>query len=159
MTIIALLCVDRWGRRKFLLTGAILMGVAILCLGLVTHLQDHSLSEDTCSENDICVQSAGDHSNLYNQSHQTIYGNHGDDIHNLTNLDVNTLLPNVTDGTPLLHGDEAGKVVAFIALMTYVAAYAIGFGPGREIQSFLKEDFRGGEVIINSVKISTSQFK
>ncbi|XP_033738281.1 solute carrier family 2, facilitated glucose transporter member 10-like [Pecten maximus] len=122
MTVIALLCVDKWGRRKFLLTGAILMGVAILCLGLVTHLQNHKLDKETCSESEACVPGHHQHQKfLYNQSHSLT----GD---NLTNSIITTL-SNSTDDAPLVHGDTAGKVVAFIALMTFVAAYAIGFGP------------------------------
>ncbi|XP_021374805.1 solute carrier family 2, facilitated glucose transporter member 12-like isoform X2 [Mizuhopecten yessoensis] len=124
MTVIALLCVDKWGRRKFLLTGAILMGVAILCLGLVTHLQNHTLSKETCSETEVCVPSSGNHIHqvfLYNQSY-SITGV------NLTNSGLATQ-SNSTGDTPLVHGDKAGRVVAFISLMTFVAAYAIGFGP------------------------------
>ncbi|XP_060062554.1 solute carrier family 2, facilitated glucose transporter member 10-like [Ylistrum balloti] len=124
MTVIALLCVDKWGRRKFLLTGAVLMGTAILCLGLVTHLQNHTLNKKTCSESEVCVPSTDNHQHqvfLYNQSNSFTGAN-------LTNPSIANQ-SNSTDHTPLVHGDKAGRVVAFIALMTFVAAYAIGFGP------------------------------
>ncbi|XP_069128335.1 solute carrier family 2, facilitated glucose transporter member 12-like [Argopecten irradians] len=116
MTVIALLSVDKWGRRKFLLTGAVLMGIAILCLGLVTHLQNHKLQKETCMESEECVLGSNHQNLLYNQSHV---------VTNLTNPNIT----NSTEDTPLVHGDKAGRVVAFIALMTFVAAYAIGFGP------------------------------
>jgi MFS family permease len=54
MTIVALLCVDRWGRRKFLITGASLMGFSLLVLGFVTHYETGESIVNPCQEELYC---------------------------------------------------------------------------------------------------------
>ena len=54
MTIIALFCVDKFGRRKFLLTGAILMGISILTLGIVCHFEQSGVPSKSCIDQTDC---------------------------------------------------------------------------------------------------------
>ena len=58
MTVIALFCVDKFGRRKFLITGALLMGVSILTLGVVCHFEQSGTPAKTCVDDTNCHNTA-----------------------------------------------------------------------------------------------------
>ena len=136
MTMIALLCVDKGGRRKFLMAGAISMAISIFVLGVVTYFNSAGLTPKTCSDDfvDFCV---------LNNTHintpvinQTMYA----DISNSTSPLQTFLVPlggaleNTTSSVPtniLLQGSTARKAVAFVSLMAFVAAYSVSFGPGK----------------------------
>lgn len=53
---ITLCCVDKWGRRRFLLAGATLMGVSLLLLGIISHLNDHIYGSNPCQESVQCLE-------------------------------------------------------------------------------------------------------
>lgn len=54
MTVVALLCVDKFGRRKLLFIGSLLMGISIFTLGLVCHFDGVSSRSITCTNNSHC---------------------------------------------------------------------------------------------------------
>ncbi|XP_060559321.1 solute carrier family 2, facilitated glucose transporter member 10-like isoform X2 [Ruditapes philippinarum] len=54
MTIIALICVDKFGRRKLLLTGSTIMGVGIFILGIVCHFESASIPNKACVDHSHC---------------------------------------------------------------------------------------------------------
>ena len=54
MTIIALICVDKFGRRKLLLIGATLMGLSIFTLGIVCHFESASIPNKACVDHSHC---------------------------------------------------------------------------------------------------------
>ena len=132
MTVIALLCVDRWGRRKFLLTGASLMGLSLLVLGLVTHYESGESIVNPCQEDLYC----------HIQSHNSSFYNSSLNSSLQTEIPItnSTVISNVTKNSTshslmqfILHGEGVGKVLAFTALLTFVAAYGFSFGPGIRI--------------------------
>jgi len=55
MTVIALLCVDKFGRRRLLVTGALLMGISIMTLGAVCQLDATSRSDQACVDHTDCI--------------------------------------------------------------------------------------------------------
>ena len=65
MTIIALFCVDKFGRRKFLLTGAILMGISILTLGIVCRFEQSGIPSKSCIDQTNCKNIPGGNLNNY----------------------------------------------------------------------------------------------
>lgn len=54
MTVIALFCVDKFGRRKFLITGAVLMGISILTLGVVCQFEQSGTPVKPCEDQTSC---------------------------------------------------------------------------------------------------------
>ncbi|XP_052776267.1 solute carrier family 2, facilitated glucose transporter member 12-like isoform X2 [Mya arenaria] len=63
MTVISLVCVDRFGRRRLLYTGALMMGVSITTLGVVCQFQQGGQPNKACLDHSDC------HSNvLHNHS-------------------------------------------------------------------------------------------
>ena len=69
MTIIALFCVDKFGRRKFLVTGAILMGISILTLGIVCHFEQSGTPAKTCVDQTSCRNTnSANNKNYFNQT-------------------------------------------------------------------------------------------
>lgn len=151
-TIIALSCVDKWGRRKFLVTGASLMGIGVLLLGFLTHLDQHTMRIDPCEEDISCYhnslilnQSSSDSIHYLSHHNNINISNKHPDHHNSLPMIHPTLLPEfdntgmnstILNGTDHHHSEEPvhgatpGKVVAFLALMMYVAAFGFSFGPG-----------------------------
>ena len=126
MTIVALLCVDRWGRRKFLITGASLMGFSLLVLGLVTHYESGESIVNPCQEELYCKIPSNNTS--FNSSLQI-------EIHSRESYDsviYNFTTNNTTQSSVqfTLHGEDFGRIMAFTALLTFVAAYGFSFGPG-----------------------------
>ena len=72
MTIIALFCVDKFGRRKFLVTGAILMGISILTLGIVCHFEQSGTPAKTCVDQTNCRNTnSANNKNSQNYFNQT----------------------------------------------------------------------------------------
>jgi MFS family permease len=133
MTIVALLCVDRWGRRKFLITGASLMGFSLLVLGLVTHYETGESIVNPCQEELYCQIPS--HNTSFNSSLQI-------EIHSRESYDSvisNFTTNNTTQSTVqfTLHGEGFGRIMAFTALLTFVAAYGFSFGPGNSTFLFL----------------------
>ena len=126
MTIVALLCVDRWGRRKFLLVGATLMGMSLLVLGLVTHYDSGESITNPCQDDMFC-QSFNSSSVLLNSSLEI--QTHVREVTMISNLTANTTIYPIVPFK--LHGDDAGRVMAFTALLTFVAAYGFSFGPSK----------------------------
>ncbi|XP_076088552.1 solute carrier family 2, facilitated glucose transporter member 10-like isoform X1 [Mytilus galloprovincialis] len=124
MTIVALLCVDRWGRRKFLLVGATLMGISLLVLGLVTHYDSGESITNPCQDDMFC-QSFNSSSVLLNSSLEI--QTHVREVTVISNFTANTTVYPILPFK--LHGDDAGRVMAFTALLTFVAAYGFSFGP------------------------------
>lgn len=127
MTCIALACVDFWGRRKFLLSGATLMAVGILILGLITKFQDFLLKPYQCKEILDCIKSNLNNSQLANGLNSSI----------TTTLVGNTtaVVSEMTTTEPItpIEGAMLVKIVSLLALMLYVAAFAFSFGPGELI--------------------------
>ncbi|XP_045160564.2 solute carrier family 2, facilitated glucose transporter member 10-like isoform X2 [Mercenaria mercenaria] len=64
MTIIALICVDKFGRRKLLYVGATVMGISIFTLGIVCHFESASLPNKACVDHSHC-QSATEHTHAF----------------------------------------------------------------------------------------------
>lgn len=54
MTIFALLCVDKFGRRRLLYTGALIMAVSIIVLGIACHFQQGNIPEKACVDHSGC---------------------------------------------------------------------------------------------------------
>lgn len=73
MTVIALFCVDKFGRRKFLITGAILMGISILTLGVVCHFEQSGTPPKTCIDEINCHNTGNIPQNYVNISHKQIF--------------------------------------------------------------------------------------
>lgn len=126
MTIVALLCVDRWGRRKFLITGASLMGLSLLVLGLVTHYESGDSIVNPCQEELYCQMPS--HNTSLNSSLQ---------IESQPRVSYDSVISNFTTNNTTqsyvqfsLHGEDFGRIMAFTALLTFVAAYGFSFGPG-----------------------------
>ena len=72
MTVIALFCVDKFGRRKFLITGALLMGISILTLGVVCHFEQSGTPPKTCIDERNCHNTENIPQNYLNDSHEQI---------------------------------------------------------------------------------------
>lgn len=102
------------------------MGMSLLVLGLVTHYDSGEAITNPCQEDMFC-QSLNSSSVLLNSSLEiqmpvsevTVISNF------TTNTTVYPILPFK------LHGDDAGRVMAFTALLTFVAAYGFSFGPSK----------------------------
>lgn len=130
MTVVALLCVDKWGRRKFLLVGAALMCLSLLTLGLVTHYDSGESVIDPCQEEMYCASTAN--SSIVSKSSIS-----SSDIQSAMTTTLKPIIANFTETnktmtTPApitLHGENLGKVMAFAALLSFVAAYGFSFGP------------------------------
>ena len=73
MTVIALFCVDKFGRRKFLITGALLMGISILILGVVCHFEQSGTPPKTCIDETNCHNTENILQNYSNDSHEQIF--------------------------------------------------------------------------------------
>ncbi|KAK3089696.1 hypothetical protein FSP39_005693 [Pinctada imbricata] len=142
MTVISLCCVDRWGRRKFLLLGASLMALGILTLGLVSHLNDHTQDANPCLDNSHCFLNTSQPFLPTSSSIEHHLPNEQDPLHNndlthpnssFSNISSNaSLYSNLTDVTKKhihIHGSMLGKIAAFSSLVLYVAAYGFSFGP------------------------------
>lgn len=136
MTVITLCCVDKWGRRRFLLTGATLMGVSLLLLGIISHLNDHVYGSNPCQESVQCTQAATDLTNNftipYSTTPQVFIAN---ESYTLSEADwLSYYMDNYTATPPEephvhIHGSTLGKIAAFTSLMLYVAAFGFSFGP------------------------------
>lgn len=137
MTVITLCCVDKWGRRRFLLTGATLMGVSLLLLGIISHLNDHVYGSNPCQESVQCTQAATDLTNNftipYSTTPQVFIDN---ESYTLSEAEwLSYYMDNYTAAPPEephvhIHGSTLGKIAAFTSLMLYVAAFGFSFGPG-----------------------------
>lgn len=55
MTVIALICVDKFGRRRLLYTGAIIMGLSIFTLGVVCHFEQAAIPDKVCVDHSDCL--------------------------------------------------------------------------------------------------------
>ena len=74
MTVIALFCVDKFGRRKFLITGALLMCISILTLGVVCHFEQSGTPPKTCIDETNCQNTPLNTGNIpQNFSHEHIF--------------------------------------------------------------------------------------
>ena len=140
MTLIALSCVDKWGRRKFLMLGASLMAVGILTLGLVSHLNDHADDADPCSDVLYCNVNSTKPSSIIDSPTYDVSVIEHFEPNIYTNMSQMNISSNLTDlnhnktvreSHVHIHGSTAGKVAAFSALMLYVAAFGLSFGPGK----------------------------
>lgn len=58
MTIIALICVDKFGRRRLLYIGATVMGLSIFTLGVVCHFESASIPKKACVDHSHCESTA-----------------------------------------------------------------------------------------------------
>jgi len=125
MTIVALLCVDRWGRRKFLITGASLMGFSLLVLGLVTHYESGESIVNPCQE--LYCQIPSNNTSLNSSLQIKIHSRESYDSV-ISNFTKNNTTQSSVQFT--LHGEDFGRIMAFTALLTFVAAYGFSFGPG-----------------------------
>ena len=139
-TIISLLCVDRAGRRKFLLGGTTLMCVGIVTLGIMSnYLPAHTKQPCDIHQGYVLPMP---HNHSFVQQPQIL---NKPSTHNILNLMKNSSAINVKDhkskrifsGTVTtltpnsdLKIEEVHKWLAIVALMVFVAGYAIGFGPG-----------------------------
>lgn len=99
-TLVSLLLVDRMGRRKTLLLGALIMAVSLICLGVFALVQQQgsSVIRPTCTDSQPSNHSAN--ATLF------VCGSS-------SSSDVNPGL----------------RYMALAALMAYVAAYSFSFGP------------------------------
>ncbi|KAH3782648.1 solute carrier family 2, facilitated glucose transporter member 10-like isoform X2 [Dreissena polymorpha] len=64
MTVIALVCVDKIGRRKLLCTGSLFMGISIIALGTVCHFEQGTDPQKACVDHSSC-SSNDDHSHMF----------------------------------------------------------------------------------------------
>ncbi|XP_048760030.1 solute carrier family 2, facilitated glucose transporter member 12-like isoform X2 [Ostrea edulis] len=136
MTVITICCVDKWGRRRFLLTGASLMGVSLLLLGIISHLNDHVYGSNPCQESVRCSEALTNANfNLtmpYTTTPQMFDMN---ESYTLSELEwMAYIMDNYTITTTEephvhIHGSTLGKIAAFTSLMLYVAAFGFSFGP------------------------------
>ncbi|XP_062586008.1 solute carrier family 2, facilitated glucose transporter member 12-like isoform X1 [Saccostrea cucullata] len=136
MTVITLCCVDKWGRRRFLLAGATLMGVSLLLLGIISHLNDHIYGSNPCQESVQCLEALTEANRnisvFYTTTPQMFSIN---DSYTLSEADwLSYIMDNYTATTTEephvhIHGSTIGKIAAFTALMLYVAAFGFSFGP------------------------------
>lgn len=145
MTVITLCCVDKWGRRRFLLTGATLMGVSLLLLGIISHLNDHVYGSNPCEESVQCSETTTFFNvNVtvpYSTTPQVFIANESYTLSEAEwlsyYLDNYTTPPSPPSEPHVhIHGSTLGKIAAFTSLMLYVAAFGFSFGPG--ILSFTK---------------------
>lgn len=104
-TVISLSIVDRIGRRKALISGIAVMGIAVFVLAIFA-FQDSSASVSNGACHDL------DFSNT-----------------TTTYLNDTLLAKSVNGGCPPLNASRGLRMVAFIALVSYVCAYSFGFGP------------------------------
>ncbi|XP_014662710.1 PREDICTED: solute carrier family 2, facilitated glucose transporter member 12-like isoform X2 [Priapulus caudatus] len=126
-TVVALVCVDRAGRRRFLLAGATLMMLSIACLGIVTHVGVHLAAPDTCRTS----QNLSPPNETRLMDGWSAAGNVQSNLSGgLVGADAMASFAVVTtDSAPVSSGSGIAKYVCLISLMTYVCAYAFGFGP------------------------------
>ena len=75
MTVLALLCVDKFGRRRLLMTGAALMGLSIFTLGLVCHFQNEGVQSTPCLDRTNCHQDISNLSTILPHTIQNIHSN------------------------------------------------------------------------------------
>ncbi|XP_061191890.1 solute carrier family 2, facilitated glucose transporter member 12-like isoform X3 [Saccostrea echinata] len=136
MTVITLCCVDKWGRRRFLLTGASLMGVSLLLLGIISHLNDHIYGSNPCQESVQCLEALTEANHNFSIPYTTTPQMFSiNDSYTLSELDwLSYIMDNYTATTTEephvhIHGSTVGKIAAFTALMLYVAAFGFSFGP------------------------------
>ena len=54
MTIFALLCVDKFGRRRLLFTGALVMGISIIALGVACQFDRENIQTKVCVDHSDC---------------------------------------------------------------------------------------------------------
>ena len=128
MTVIALLCVDKWGRRKFLLVGAVLMCLSLFILGLVTHYDSGESITDPCEEEMYCVNTTS----VSVMLQSSVSSPNIQSTISTTTVMTNYTQTNQTTTTSItLHGAGLGKAMAFTALLTCVTAYGFSFGPGK----------------------------
>ena len=109
-TIISLSIVDKVGRRKALIFGITLMGLAVLVLGIFACVDNSEMSGKTCTEYHL-------------MNNVTINGN------NVSENDVNQTSINSEMTCPESTTSKSLRITAFVALVTYVCAYSFGFGP------------------------------
>ncbi|CAH1774013.1 unnamed protein product [Owenia fusiformis] len=149
-TIVSLLSVDKAGRRKFLIGGALGMMFSILLLAVLTQSLPQDMQVKDCNRNSVIAVNrtsngssliidfpddslkTADQAKLYRRS-----------VNNSSELYHTTQDPDESDSTKKgagpttvlpfdLNTDFAvatAKWAALFALMVYVASYAMGFGP------------------------------
>ena len=109
------------------------MGFSLLVLGLVTHYETGESIVNPCQEELYCQIPS--HNTSFNSSLQI-------EIHSRESYDSvisNFTTNNTTQSTVqfTLHGEGFGRIMAFTALLTFVAAYGFSFGPGNSTFLFL----------------------
>lgn len=100
-TVVSLLLVDRMGRRKTLLLGALIMAASLICLSVFAFVQQQGSDtmRPTCTDDQP------------------------------SNYSSNVTSPLTDDCGSSSHVNPALRYMALAALMAYVAAYSFSFGP------------------------------
>merc|ERR1719242_179080 len=109
-TAISLSIVDKVGRKKALISGIAVMGFAVLVLGIFASVDNSEVSGKPCTEYHLMK-------NLTNNNN------------NVTENDLNQILTNSEMTCPESTTSKSLRIIAFLALVTYVCAYSFGFGP------------------------------
>ena len=112
-TVAALCLVDRLGRRTLLLAGVSLMAAALLCLVVFAGYQHHVTLHVTgpLEQHVTCV-----HYNSTTMEHSSLFIRHNGSREGMASCQENKL-------------PAALRYGAFAAIVTFVAAYSVSFGP------------------------------
>ena len=118
-TAISLSIVDKVGRKKALISGIAVMGLAVLVLGIFASVDNSEVSGKPCTEYTNHLMKH----NLTNNNNTNVTEKDLNQIVVIANSEeeINTC-PEATTSKSL-------RIIAFLALVTYVCAYSFGFGP------------------------------
>ena len=117
-TAISLSIVDKVGRKKALISGIAVMGFAVLVLGIFASVDNSEVSGKPCTEytNHLVKH------NLTNNNNTNVTEKDLNQIVVIANSEEINTCPEATTS-------KSFRIIAFLALVTYVCAYSFGFGP------------------------------
>jgi MFS family permease len=106
------------GRKKALISGIAVMGFAVLVLGIFASVDNSEVSGKPCTEytNHLMKHNSTNNNNT-----------------NVTDKDLNQIVvianSEEINTCPEATTSKSLRIIAFLALVTYVCAYSFGFGP------------------------------
>lgn len=101
MTVFALICVDKFGRRRLLFIGAIIMGLSIFTLGIVCHFERAGIPNKTCVDHSDCQNTL-----THNHSFSVSLGDLHKSIVDRPELNETTLKPPVIQNGSVMTGSS-----------------------------------------------------
>ena len=109
-TVVSLLLVDRMGRRRTLLSGALVMALSLVCLAVFAFIQQENRHESSHG----CQEDAQQDSRGWR---------------NASWIEKEEDCDDVVSSASAASGASVLRYVALASLMSYVAAYSFSFGP------------------------------